>query len=102
MATIEIHRPWAYFGCVRKLKVWIDGVHVGHVRTRTSEAFEVTNAPHAIRVSMDWCKSVPFKIDLSNGGTAELIAQTIWFPASAFLMIFWPPLVFSVVPKWNI
>ncbi len=102
MAAIEIHRPWACFGVFRELKVWIDGVQVGNVRIRRSEVFEVTNATHTIRVSMDWCKSPPFEVDLGNGGTTELIAKTIWFPVSVFLTFLWPPLVFSVIPKRNI
>jgi len=99
MATIEIYRHWGYLGAVRALKVWIDGVPVGYIRTRRTELFNVSDATHSIRVSMDWCKSVPLEVDLSNGGTTALIAKTLWMPASAFLVFIRPSIVFSIIPK---
>jgi hypothetical protein len=97
-----IYRPWAYFGCARKLKVWIDGVHVGNIHTRKSETLEVTGAAHSIRVSMDWCKSTSFEMDAHDNERIELIAKTIWFPASLLLTFLWPQRVFSIARKKDI
>ena len=102
MATIEIHRPMDYFGICRKLKVWIDGVHIGGVRTEETEIFEVTDAIHTVQVSMDWCKSVPYEVEGSNGKATKLIARTkYWMPIACILGFVRPSLVFAVVPKEN-
>jgi len=98
MGTIKIQRPWGNFGVIRRLKVWIDDTHVGNVRTNKSEVFEVSEAPHSVQVSMDWCKSAPCRVDLSNGGSIELVARTISFPASLFLAFWRPSVVFYVEP----
>ncbi len=82
--------------------MWIDEVHVGSVRATKSEIFGVTDAPHTIRVSMDWCKSAPCEVDLSNGGTTELVVETIRFLDGLFLTFLHPSRVFSVIPKGNI
>lgn len=98
MATIEIYRPFGYFGGARSLKVWIDGVHAGNVRTRRTELFKVSDATHSVRVSMDWCKSVPLEVDLSNGGSVALLAKTLRFPAF-FITLIRPSLAFYVIQK---
>jgi len=97
MATIEIYRPFGYFGCARNLKVWVDGILVGNVHTKRTELFKVSDAVHSVQVSMDWCKSVPMKVDLSNGGTSVLAAKTLWFPASLFIAFIRPSRAFFVV-----
>lgn len=102
MATIEIHRPFCYNGAAGLLKVWVDGVHIGNIRTRQTEQFKVADAPHSIQVSQSWCKSVPYEIDMSNGKATKLIARTkYWMPIASLLSFVRPSQVFSVVPKEN-
>lgn len=103
MAIIEIHRPMDYYGIYRKLKVWIDGVHIGGIRTEETEIFEVTDAIHTVQVSMDWCKSVPYEVEMSNGKATKLIARTkYWMPVALILCFVRPSLVFTVMPKRNL
>ena len=103
MATIEIHRPFCYNGAAGLLKVWVDGIPLGNIRTLKTEQFNVSDAPHSIQVSQSWCRSVPFEVDMSNGKTVTLTAMTKWWFPIAFLLEFIrPSLVFTIIPKKNI
>ncbi len=102
MAIIEIHRPMDFFGICRKQKVWIDGVHIGYVRTCETQKFEVTDAIHTVQVSMDWCKSIPYEVNMSNGAATVLIARTkYWMLIALVLCFFRPSLVFAVKAREN-
>ncbi len=102
MATVKIHRPWAYFGFVRKLKVWIDDVHVGSIQSKKSQTFELDSGTHVIRVSMDWCKSKPLEISDKNNEEIRVTVKTVfWLYAMA--MVFFKPLgVFQVLQEESI
>lgn len=99
MAAIQIHRPFRYEGCVSPLKVWVDGVQVGSVRTRRTELFKVSDAAHSVSVSQGWSKSVSLEINLSDGETVELTARIKWrFPASVIIGLIRPSLLFTLMP----
>jgi len=97
MATINIHRPWAYFGFVRKLKVWIDDTHIGFVESRTIQTFKIDSGTHVLRVSMDWCKSKPLEISIQNEEEIRLTVKTAFVLTALFLSIFRPSEVFQVL-----
>jgi hypothetical protein len=99
MAAIQIHRPFCYEGSVSPLKVWVDGVQVGSVRTRRTELFKVSDAAHSISVSQGWSKSVPLEINLSDGKTIDLTVRIKWrFPASVIIELIRPSLLFTLIP----
>lgn len=98
MAEVSIHRPWNYYGCARKLKVWVDGVEVGAVGTKKTEVFEISDGAHVVQVSMDWAKSVPFQLVTLPGSRAELEVQFVNFIAGMFMIFFAPSQVFSLRP----
>ena len=72
MAEIRIHRPFFYVGCARKLKVMIDGEKVGGVGSGKTEVFQVSESPHWVQVSMDWCTSEAIQVDPTLGDGAEV------------------------------
>ena len=66
MPQISVVRPWAYFGFVRPLNIYIDGENVGSIRVRKSVFFTVSPGSHLVTVSMDWCKSKPYSIEVAG------------------------------------
>lgn len=67
--TLEIIRPWAYFGCVRKLKVFVNGDKVSEVSTKESEIIDLPEGTHSVQVGMDWCKSKPYAVSSEKNTT---------------------------------
>jgi len=54
------------------LTVWIDGAAVGGVKSNRDHEFLVDAGSHQVWVSMDWCKSQPLSVVLSEGETVTL------------------------------
>jgi hypothetical protein len=94
--NLNIERPWAYFGLIRKLKVWVDDKEVGAVKANQSFDFNLESGIHKIQVSMDWCKSTPHILNITDSGTVYCTVKTIWFPLCLFLTLFLPSKVFKI------
>ena len=97
MSQITIVRPWSYFGCMRALKINIDGKNLGKVGSRKTEGFVVSPGSHKVRVSMDWCKSKPFPVEVAENATVNLKIKTQPILFASVFCIFWPSKVFEIV-----
>ncbi|WP_422948617.1 hypothetical protein [Undibacterium sp. Ren11W] len=97
MSEVTIVRPWAYFGFARALKVSIDGVNIGSISSRKTEKFSVSSGSHTIQVSMDWCKSVPLSINVSENSTVSLKVEAQFILLAALCCFFRPSKVFKLV-----
>lgn len=78
-SKIKITRYQDFFGIMRKLKVFIDGEHVGNVQWDNSKEFSISSGPHQLCVKMDWCKSEPINIDV---GENEIVKYEVTLPAN--------------------
>lgn len=78
-SKIKITRYQDFFGIMRKLKVFIDGRHIGDVRWDNSNEFSISPDSHQLYVKMDWCKSKPINIDI---GENEVVKYEVTLPAN--------------------
>ncbi len=97
MSQISIERPWAYFGCARALKIIIDGEDVGKVNSRKSEIFTVSPGSHMVQVSMDWCKSKAYPIELAENSLVKLRVKTQFALFAIIFCFVRPSNVFEIV-----
>jgi len=70
-SKVKIARYQDFFGIMRKLKVFIDGEHVGNVHWNSSNDFSISSGSHQLFVKMDWCKSEPINIDIDENETIK-------------------------------
>lgn len=96
MSEIILKRKPAYFGAARKMKVWINGDCVGRVGIGKEENFPTPSGEVEIKVSMDWCKSKPYKVQVEKGETIKVIAETQFFLLAMFSTFFRPSALFRL------
>jgi hypothetical protein len=59
MASLTIMRDSGYADRIRKYKVVIDGVVVGHISNGETKEFSVSPGRHHLCMKIDWCGSKP-------------------------------------------
>ena len=59
-------------GLMRRVKVFVDGDHVGSLRPRQSLELEVGTGSNTVLGRIDWCSSRPLLLRLESGDTATL------------------------------
>jgi hypothetical protein len=71
-AWIALRRKREYFGCLRDLRILIDGREIDRLSIGTERCYAVTVGEHSVQVRMDWSKSLPHKLHLVDGEVAKL------------------------------
>lgn len=72
MANLHVHRPSAYYGKVRKLKIFVDGEEAGTVGSDATTTLEVSPGNHEVYVKMDWIRSPPVAVAASDSDDVTL------------------------------
>lgn len=56
----------------RAYKVLVDDIEVAKIRRGRRLSLPVSAGHHTVRLTIDWCSSVPLELDLAPGASAEL------------------------------
>jgi hypothetical protein len=84
-AVIRVRRTSQLACKWRKIKVWIDGAHVGSLRDGETADFPVTLGAHTVWASVDWCKTQQTRVVAVSHGTVEL---QVGSPLQGWRMLF--------------
>ncbi|MEH3077854.1 MAG: PEGA domain-containing protein [Quadrisphaera sp.] len=74
MPTISIRREYGS-GLLRRMKVLVDGQPVGWLRNDSTIDVEVPAGTHSVQVRMDWQRSAPVTMTLSEDQRVDLRAR---------------------------
>jgi len=58
---------------LRKYKVILDGAEVGEIASGETKHFPISPGKHEVSVKIDWCRSIPHKFSLLEGGNERLL-----------------------------
>lgn len=76
-SIIRIERKARYVASARKFKIFIDGKMERKISTGEVLEFYLEPGIHEIYLKIDWSKSKRIKVNVSPGGTTDLICGTI-------------------------
>lgn len=102
MPKITIVRPYEWNNQKRRIKIFIDDKHVGHVGIDETAHFEVSPGKHTLRLKYQWPGKDPsLEIDLSDNEdkTVRMSTSTQSFWAT-FFIAFFSTMIYSLVRSY--
>jgi hypothetical protein len=70
-AVIVVERTTQYVNAVRAIDIFVDGRKVGFVKDGERKEFGVKAGEVRVQAKIDWCATVPVKVELGEGEGAE-------------------------------
>jgi hypothetical protein len=71
-AVIVVERTTQYVNSVRAIEIFVDGRKVGFVKDGERKEFVVKAGEVWVQAKIDWCATVPMKVELEEGEVVEL------------------------------
>lgn len=93
---LAVRRARDYCGVSGAMRVLIDDRAAGSINYGDRAEFPLQPGRHTVRVSMDWCRSEPFELQIHEGEVAELEGGLRW----RGLAWRWSVLAMFVAPWW--
>lgn len=98
-SRICVVRPGSYFGALRRLQVQVDGVVIGDVKNNSEQEFSVSPGDHYVSVVMDWCRSPPVAVALSEEEMAIIDVEMPNLSAAMIGIFAWPNRLFGLTRR---
>jgi len=77
MPTINLRRG-SDSAALRRMRIEVDGETVARLRCNASEAVDVPVGVHTLRARMDWTRSEPLQVTLSDGDSVAVETAITW------------------------
>jgi len=96
MPSLKLKRTRHAYGALRTLSVAIDQDRIVPLGYAEQKVIELPSGTHTLTAKMDWARSLPLSIILTEGGSKEVVVDTKWL-LPALIATFIPPFtVFSL------
>lgn len=73
LASINVTRPRAWVGAIRKFRILCDGVEIAQISNDSTSQIQLAAGAHSIQVKCDWLSGPPLEVTLQPGETRHLV-----------------------------
>jgi len=84
MTKLVINRTSEWNNMMREVGIYLDGEKIGVIGNGEIKEFEIEPGEHTLKSKIDWCGSVPLKMNLTENETKQV--ELSGFKLGKFLM----------------